>query len=313
MTETLEVTETTQRRNTPWSRINRLDSDTHYESVSEVLEGSELDFTVSKRAIRFERQDGTWETAADRMYVVRDDDETPIDVVSKDYGVFQYGEAFDFVNHIKDRQFVAAGPLKDARQAFIVVRLPDLDELNVLGSDAHELNVIIRTSHDRSRAVEVFTMPVRIRCFNQLPLRPMTNGITNRWAVNHIGNISDKMHDADVLVENVRAYAEDFKNTAQRLNSINLSQEDAWFVLDRVVRQSPTRDTVMDEILGLWKNADTVGFSDNGWGLVNAVSDYFEHGRRGGTAQSRLLGALEGQTRNILDRTVPLILGRFGR
>jgi phage/plasmid-like protein (TIGR03299 family) len=325
--ETVTEATDTQRR-APWLRLNRLVPDTEYDTVEDVLAAAELDFTVSLRDIRFagimeatddfggfqaNPDDREWHDAPSRKAVVRDDTGEFFDVVSADYGVLQYGEAYEFLNHLEGRRFVAAGPLKDARQAFMVVKLPDLDDFTVAGTDLHELNVVVRTSHDRSRAVEVFTMPLRVTCVNQLPLRPITGGVLNRWSIHHIGNVTEKMHDADVLVDRVREYVADFKNTAERLVATQLGTEDASFVLRRVIRESPTKDDVIEHIISLWQNADTVGFHGTGWGLTNAVSDYFEHGRRGGTAQSRMLGALEGQTRGVLDRTVPLILGRFGK
>jgi hypothetical protein len=201
-TATITTPETTQpaERQSPWARVNHLVDESgerlELNTTGDVLEATGLDFTVSKRPMRRRALDGTW-LESKRVSVVRDDTEEEVDVVSQDYGVFQFTEAFEFLNHIPGREFVAAGPLKDSRQAFMVVRLPDL----------------------------------------------------------------------------------------------------AGF----------------ETIMSLWANADTVGFHGTGWGLVNAVSDYYEHGRRGGTDQSRLLGALEGQTRSILDRTVPFILGRFGK
>lgn len=309
--EEAPTTEATQRL-TPWARMNTLRDDTTYDTVDLVLKDAALDFTVSKRPIQFQHADGTWAQSPNRMYVVRDDTEQPIDVVSSDYGVFQYSQAFEFLKHLPGREFVSAAPLKDARQAFIVVRLPDLDVLEV-GDDRFELNVVVRTSHDRSRAVEVFTMPVRVWCVNQLPLRSMRAGIKNRWSVNHVGNVGDKMHDAQVLVDNVREYAADFVDTVERLMSIDMTSKRAERILTRVLRDTPRRADVVNNILELWDGAPTVGDYQNvAWGFVNAVSDYMEHGRRGGTAQSRLLNALEGQTRNTLDKVITLTLGGFG-
>jgi phage/plasmid-like protein (TIGR03299 family) len=317
MTDTDTVTTViTQPRELPWARVNRLvDEDgerLELDTTDDVLEATGLDFTVSKRPMRRQALDGTW-LESKRVSVVRDDTEEEVDVVSQDYGVFQYTEAFEFLNHIPGREFVAAGPLKDSRQAFMVVRLPDLDDFEVAGTDLHELNVVIRTSHDRSRAVEVFTMPLRVLCTNQLPIRPLGQGVTNRWAVNHIGNVTEKMHDAEQLVARVRDYVSDFRITAERLVGVNLGTDEASTVLRRVIRDAPKKDETIETILSLWANADTVGFHGTGWGLVNAVSEHYEHGRRGGTDQSRLLGALEGQTRSLMDRTVPFILGRFGK
>jgi hypothetical protein len=121
------------------------------------------------------------------------------------------------------------------------------------------------------------------------------------------------MHDAEQLVARVRDYVSDFRITAERLVGVNLGTDEASTVLRRVIRDAPKKDETIETILSLWANADTVGFHGTGWGLVNAVSEHYEHGRRGGTDQSRLLGALEGQTRSLMDRTVPFILGRFGK
>lgn len=313
-TQTVEIAEepttSVHQRMAPWLRIGALDID--YDNTDKVLEDAGLDFTVSKRPLQFLKKDGSWGENPARMMVVRDDTEQPIDVVSKDYGVFQYTEAFEFLNHIEGRKFVAAGPLRDIKQAFMVVKLPDLDTFTVDASDPFELNVVVRTSHDRTRAVEVFTMPTRVKCTNQLPIRPYGAGITNRWAVNHIGNVGDKVHDAEVVVANVRAYVEDFKHTAKRLIKGKVTQDNARWILNKTLRETTKKDEVVANIMGLWANADTVGYSDCGWGLVNAVSDYFEHGRKGGTAQSRLLNALEGQTRGILDKVTAVTLGRLG-
>lgn len=303
-------TATTQRV-TPFNRIGQLEAP-HVE-VESVLEEAGLDFTVSKRAIQYQRLDGTWVTSDDRAYIVADDDEQPFDVVSKDYGVFQYAEAFAFLDTIDGREFVAAGPLSGRKQAFMAVKLPDLDDFNVAGDDMHELNVIVRTSHNRTRALEVFLLPTRMRCTNQLPVRSFDKSFPNRWSVNHIGNMQEKIHDGETLVKRARGYVEEYKRTAGRLANIKIDHTDGQSILDKVLRDTTKKDEVIDTILTAWATRETVGYTGTGWGLVNAVSEYFEWDRSGGTAQSRFLAALEGQTRKVVDNTTTFLLGRYGQ
>jgi hypothetical protein len=63
----------------------------------------------------------------------------------------------------------------------------------------------------------------------------------------------------------------------------------------------------------MWRTRQTVGHEGTGWGLVNAVSELYDWERSGGTAQSRFLGAIEGQTRGALDKVVTRIMGQYGR
>lgn len=308
MTET--TTQAVTQRYTPWQREGLLPAEMQDANIADVLSYADLDFSVSKRPIMFQRADGTWAEQADRMFIARDDTDEPFDVVSKDYGVYQYEDAVNFLDQIEGVRHIAAHPLRGGRQMYVVVQLPDLDNFTLVGDDM-ELNVLVRTSHDRTRAIEVFTMPVRIMCTNQLPIRSMSQGVTNRWAINHIGDVTAKMHTADEMITNVRSYVEDFKNTVTRLAKIPFGTSDSAYVMQRTLRDTVKRDEVIETINSLWQNANTVGHTDNAWGFVNAVSDYFEHGRTGGTAQSRLLGALEGQTRNIIDKVTTMTLGRY--
>jgi hypothetical protein len=85
-------------------------------------------------------------------------------------------------------------------------------------------------------------------------------------------------------------------------------------LLDRVLDDRPKRDDQKNAIIDAWQHSEQVGFAGTGWGLVQAVSEYFEWGRDTGsrTAQSRFLGGLEGQTHKKVERTAVLLRTRRG-
>lgn len=298
-------------REVPWMRLGKLE--TNPLNAEDAAREAGLDFTVSLRDIQFNTNPGAdvaqWERMGSRKMVVRDDTNLPFDVVSDDYSILQYSEAFDFLSQI-DPKFVAAGSIKDGKQAFMVIQMPEFKIENAAdGNDPHDLYAIIRSSHDRSRAVEVMCMPLRGRCMNQMGLRLYGTDI-NRWAVKHVGDLSKKLHQAHTMVERVADYGRGYEKLTQRLVVQDVTVTNGEEILKRVIRSSPRQEDAISRILTMWQTRETVGYAGTGWGLVNAVSEYFDWERSGGSAQSRLLGAMEGQTFNAINRTTGLLLSR---
>lgn len=299
-------------RELPWMKLGKLVDEPM--TAEEAAKQGGLDFTVSLRDVRYNKTknpdaEPDWADAPTRKMVVRDDTDEWYDIVSADYGVLQYAQAFDFLSAVSPR-FVAAGSMKGGRQGFMVIQLPDLAELPMMAleNDPHELYVVVRTSHDRTRGIEVCVMPLRGRCMNGLGVRSFTAGVQQRWSVNHIGDVAGKLHNAEELVQRTHAYAAEFVTTANRLYDRVIDTDDGQQILGRVLRDSARKDEVIGKIMDIWAARETCGFVGSGWGLFNAVSEYFQWDRRGGTAQSQFLGILEGQTRSALDRAATLIL-----
>lgn len=205
--------------------------------------------------------------------------------------------------------YVAAGCLKGGKQGFMVVRAPET--INVLdGEDPHELFIVLRTSHDGSRAIEASIMPLRHRCMNQMTLRSFSSGVPHRWSVKHTSTMNAKLKNAQESLQNLNAYGAAYQDNAHRLLDIKLTDEDAREILTVVLPNRPKREEQVSRIVRAWHTADTVGFDWTGWGMLNAVSEYFDWGRVGGSAESRFVGALQGQTTNMLNRTAGILLSR---
>lgn len=301
-------------RQVPWMKLGTLTEEPV--SVEHAAQLAGLDFTVSLRPIQRQLKDGTWVESKHRAMVTADDTDEEFEVVSKDYGILQYGEAFDFLTQVNPK-ICAAGTLKDRRQGFMVVQLPGLETIDALEfEDAHDLYTVVRTSHDRSRAVECFVMPLRHRCMNMMGVRGF-GGAGNRWSVHHIGEVNQKLASASEMVAKVQAYHADFASTVNRLYRTVLNADEGRWVLDRVIKETKAENSKREEtivkIMDMWATRETVGFAGTGWGLVNAIDEYLEWERPTGTrtAQSQFLGALEGSSRKAMDTATGLILSRF--
>jgi phage/plasmid-like protein (TIGR03299 family) len=249
-----------------------------------------------------------------RKVVVRDDTLDPLAVVSAGYPVLQYHEAFDFMDTVaasstNAARYVAAGALKGGKQGFMIVRAPDDMQLDILdGQDPHEIFLALRTSHDLTRAVEVMAMPLRGKCMNQLTLASFTANVPHRWSVRHTTTMKAKLAEAEKSLANLGAYTTRFNELAKRLVAVKVTDEKARYVLNHVITNRPKKNDVIDLIIQKMHKSPTVGWDGTGWGLVNAVSEYFEWGRSGGSPESRFLNALQGPTHKAINKTAVYLL-----
>lgn len=301
-------------REVPWMKIGKLVEKPMTAAEAAKLGG--LDFNVQKCSLFYTPGDpdvplsdvNQFKRVGDRCAVVRTDTNTHLGIMSKDYPLLQYREAFDFMDTVNP-EYVACGALKGGKQGFMVVRAPET--VNILnGEDPHELFIVLRTSHDGSRAIEVSVMPLRQRCMNQLTLNSFAAGVPHRWAIKHTTTMVAKLADAQKSLVKVGAYASALEETAKRLVKIKITNDVAQTTLESVLPDRPRRAEQVERILTSWHESETVGFDWSGWGLVNAVSEYFDWGRTGGSAESRFIGALQGQTTNAINKTAARLLSR---
>jgi phage/plasmid-like protein (TIGR03299 family) len=312
-------------RDVPWMKLGATLPKGQVKTALEAAQLGGLNFDVTLVNAGFESPDldgklakakkSKWLNVPSRRAVIRDDTGTFFSYVSKDYKPIQYREAFAFMDTVNP-EYVAAGTLGGGKQGFIVVRLPDLAARNLKlrgQEDPVDLYVVLRTSHDLTRAMEVSVLPLRGKCMNALTLPSFTYGAYQRWSVKHAGkDPMSKLHEATTTITKAGKYVEAFADTARKLAEIDLTIESAQSVLKSLLPDRPKREETINRIVDAWQHSPTNGFTDNGWGLTNAVSEYFEWGRSDGvrTPASRLTGGLTGPTHRYTSHTAQLLLRR---
>src|SRR5690606_14635950 len=287
----------------PWMSLGALT-----ESVKTAAEAAELgglNFEVEQRPLEWVGEDGARHEIPGRRALVRKDTDEWLSIMSTDYSVLQFGEAFDFMDGVNPN-FVAAGVLKGGRQGFMVVEGPKMNVLS--GDDPHELFIVLRTSHDGSRAIEVAVMPLRSKCMNQLTLNSFVIGAQHRWSIRHTSSMKQKLADAHESLKKLDEYAAGYEHLADKLVNVQLDDHDAENVLKAVLPDRPKRDEQITSIISRWHTAETVGFDWTGWGLVNAASEYFDWGRPNGTPESRFIAALQGSTHKVINGVAQQLL-----
>ena len=145
----------------PWMKVGTELTGQDHMTAHEAATRGGLDFTVSLRDIQYRvkgdngwapAEQGTGKQAVTRKMVAADDTDEWMGTVSGDYPLIQYGDAFNFLDAL-GAKYVSAGTLYKRRQGFMVAQLPNMDQLALLdGQDPHDIFVVVRTSHDRTRA-----------------------------------------------------------------------------------------------------------------------------------------------------------------
>jgi phage/plasmid-like protein (TIGR03299 family) len=296
----------------PWMKIGtRVDQAV---TAAEAIELAGLNWEAERRPAGYVGNDGSWKVHPNRVAIVRGDTDEVLSNRAEAYEVVQYREAFDFVDRINPN-FVSAGSLVGGKQAFMVVQAPEHTRLDLLdGEDPHGLYIVMRTSHDASRGIEVALLPLRDKCMNQLHLPSLTRGSHQRMSFRHTRSVHQKLEQASTLFTNLDAYAEEVQETASQLAAIDLELEEARAVLDEVVpKDLKSREARIDRIASLYQNSPLNGYAGNGWGLVNAVSEYHEYhhgGERRNPATRFLQGMENGSTNEAVHRTVAALRRR---
>lgn len=279
-------------REVPWMKLGKLVD--RPVTAAEAAHAAGMNFEVDKRPIYFVNNAGHSTVIPDRVAIVRQDTETPLGIMAPTYQMLQYGEAFDFMDNAGSA-YVAAGLLKGGRQGFMVVEAPE--QFRAMDAyDPHDLYMILRTSHDGSRAVEVTVQSLRHRCMNQLTLRSFANNAAHRWSIKHTTTMRTKLENARQAIQRIDEYAKNYADMAVQLVDMHVSEERAITALKDVLPDKPKRDEQISRIITSWHTSDTVGkqFDYTGWGLLNATSDLIEWGRNGSSPESRLISALQG-------------------
>lgn len=249
-----------------------------------------------------------------RAVVARDNGDFMGFVSSKIYNPLQYAEAFNFMDTISP-DYVAAGTLRGRRQGYMVVRCNI--ELNVLGGeDKHDMFAVLRTSHDCSRGIEVSAMPLRYRCINQVTLKSFAKGVDYRWSIKHNTGMHAKLAEAQLSLKKLDAYAKRFCQIAEKLAEKQVSPTAGRKLIEYIIpapagKTDRTHDQWVDRlnrIEDLWVNSPTVAYAGTAWGLVNAVSEFYDWYRIGGTSESRFLNALEGETHKKINKLTAVLL-----
>ena len=211
----------------------------------------------------------------------RDSDGRILGIVSDKYKIVQNVDAFQFTDNLINDEvhYETAGSLRNGKTIFLLAQLP---KTSILG-DEFEQYLCFTSTHDGTGAVRVCSTNVRVVCQNTLNLALST--AKRSWTCKHMGNIQDKLSEAQHALGLAIKYNEELSKYAERAANITIDREKTMEAIQRLFpiskdasdRAKKNNAESIQDFNNCLVSVDLSPFYGTLWGLVNAASDFVYH------------------------------------
>lgn len=249
-------------------------------SSEEALKEAGLDWEVEKRPVFDEKG-----IQIPRYFrTVRNSDNSTLGIVSGRYKIVQNHEAFSFTDNLLegDARYETAGSLNDGRRVWLLAKLPEKYILD----DKFDTYICFTNTHDGTGSVKVCMTNTRVCCNNTLNLALET--ANRKWSTRHLGNISDKMLEAQRVLELANFYTSELSLEAEKLVEMKVDEATTEVIFDSIFPVNSNEDTarkiqnieyLKKAFFNCLKAPDISKFSGTAWAVINAASDFVCHSR----------------------------------
>lgn len=279
-------------REVPWHHLGTVTKEA--QTAHGAMIESNLDWGVDLFPL-FTQIDGDFHEVDDRKAVVRSSDHKVLGTVGTHYVPFKNAEAFQFMDNLVDSgeaKYETAGALRGGKIVFLTLKVPC--DILIGGEDLHELYLLLRTSHDGTKAISVYVTPIRVVCQNTLALATYGRVVKQKWSVTHVSTVHGRLAEARNSLNMTFKYVDEFKKIGDRLLSIKLNSGEFDQLLDRVLPNRPKTQSVKLQITGIYNTSPTIRYPGTAWGALNAISEYFDWYRRSGSEEARFINTIDG-------------------
>jgi phage/plasmid-like protein (TIGR03299 family) len=286
---------------TPWHQLGtRLDGLT---DVSAALRAASLDWTVRLEDLALVSDSRKVTNRA----VVRDNDNTIIDVVSGSYKTIQNHEAFGIFAPAVEKfglTIESAGALGKGERVWMLFRLP-VDVAPVPGDDVRGYGLAI-TGHNGTQACEFRPTPIRVVCQNTLNAAA-GDGVSRSskgqvFSIMHLGDVKSQVKQASDLVVRAMDAMKTTGDTFATMAAKALTPEQVKDYIETVfpAEGGKITDTIAEkraEVARLtWEGVgaelamSATDGQPNAWAVYNAVTEYFDHVLTGKAKSPKMAG-----------------------
>ena len=237
---------------------------------------------------------GEYHEAPDIKDVVRVPDGKTLGQVRKTYKITQNHEAYAFADHLvhtEGGRWVAAGEQYGGRVVFGVMQLQQ-GTVMIGNEDPVGLYLIIRTSHDGSTGIQLILTPVRLQCENMMPAA--IGRSKARWTMRHVSTLDGRLQNARETLQISLKGMDAFQRQMEELLQVPVTDQKAEWVLDRIMPKWARRDHHINGIIRATHDDQLNGYAGTGYGLVNGLTDYFDHTIKRRSGAIRFSHQLEG-------------------
>jgi phage/plasmid-like protein (TIGR03299 family) len=273
----------------------------------QMMQKAGCDWTVSKQQMYV--MDGIPVTG--KKALVRDSDNTVLDIVGDDWNPVQNDEAFEFFHEYcmaGDMEMHTAGSLDEGRMVWVLAKVKE--SFSILGDDQVDSYLLFSNPHKYGKAIDVRFTPIRVVCNNTLTMS-LNSESKNQVKLNH-----RTAFDADNVKQTLGIAHDKFakyKDVAEFLSSKRYTKDSLVEFYNRTFPHTyaGSKGKKVESYEDLTKNAKAAhavletqpgaGFAEGSfWQAFNSVTYMTDH-LMGRSAETRLNSAWFGanQTRKV--------------
>jgi len=269
----------------PWEVSGSVDV-SEARTIEEVLDLAGLNWTVSQEPV-WQKMPGDrkYRAVPNRVLNIRDDTHEVMGIVTPSYNIAQNYDALSFTQELTEEsaKFRHAGPLEDGRLVFVVLELPQMFE--VPGDQTVKPFLLIMNAHDGYRPYSASIQIVRYFCVNQLSAA-IYNAAAS-WKLKHTGTLHDRAAAARETLGVSTRYLRRFEEVVGQLATTKVTDAVGEMLLQKIFPVSPSATELQIErsqyaaIYEVWRTSPTLeGIRDTVWGVMNAVTEFVDHGSK---------------------------------
>jgi phage/plasmid-like protein (TIGR03299 family) len=263
-----------------------------------------MDWSVRKTALVYSDDNGGVQTFPDRHVLYRSDNAAALGVVSSDYKIVHPHEVMEFFRDmISDHGFKmeTAGCLFGGRKFWALARTGE--STRIMGQDEIKPYLLMATSCDGSMATAVHFTSVRVVCNNTLRMSIGADGKRAQIRVPHhatfvpeyvksqLGIVGEAW---DAFVSNVEVLSKFRISRDEAIQTVADELKDEWkksdgddMSYDEMIDSSVVLRRIIKLYDGESLGNDFRSSRGTAWGLVNAVTQFFDHEAGSGRNLSR--------------------------
>lgn len=287
-----------------------------------------LDWTVSKRPLYVQREQGEVEEIDTHKALVRDSDGFILNpCVSNRYEPLQNSDAFKFFEpflHEKDCFISAAISINNGRKICLTAEI-EQDIKEVVPGDPIRNYLVLAGSHDGSLSSSVFYSTIRPVCQNTLKSALANLFKEDKRKVKHTSNQLQALNSIQQSINLAKkTFDDDFKlyqQMAQKPMDLDATRAYLETLFEKELVDSAKRKEIPLSEMSLEQNRFTLkclenfmftpdlqmdGVAETGWAAFNAVTEAIK--TRSSNPDNRLNSILFGQDSKLIERAKELVL-----
>lgn len=275
----------TDERQTAWQRAGHA-FDESPSSLAVALKESDLDWEVETRSVIVPSSNHGMRVATQYQSIVRKDTDEVIGMVGSRYQAVQHVNLLSIVDDIIDVGGIdSTWCTGGGREVGVALKMRGTYDIG--GVDLIQPYLLFRARHDGRSAVKVIVTPVQMSCTNQLPsITRKAKADGHIVSIRHDGRAESRMAE---IAFTLQSASEQMEATTKEMNDLagrTLTEREAHAHIDSIVRFCADRKSVIERdragIAEMLASSTTLNDRLRGsrFGLLHAVTEYYDHGRR---------------------------------